>query len=159
SASLDARLVKWAWREPRNRDRTALEGPGVSVALAFSPDGQILTSAVGATIWMWDVGDGVPRKRTVRKSTTDLKALLFAGASKQLASAGADGNVQLWKLGWLGVRPGPAFSGHRGPVSCLTFSSDGQILASAGIDHTVRIWDGTGADVRVQSILQGTKGI
>jgi serine/threonine-protein kinase len=159
-ASLDAQLVKWAWREPKNRDRTALECPGFTVALAFSPDGQLLTSAVGATVWMWDVGDGLPRKRTVLKNQSgDVKAIQFTRDGKQLASGDASGIVQLWKLGWLGIRPGPALAGHRGPISCLSFSADGSLLASAGIDHTIRIWDGSGAVEYEKAVLQGTKGI
>jgi serine/threonine protein kinase len=160
SASLDARLVKWSWREPRGRDHLALEGPGFSDGVAFTADGQILVSAVGSTIWMWDVGDGLPRKRTVLKNQTgDVKSLVFTRDGKQLASGDANGVVQLWKLGWLGIRPGTSLEGHRGSISSLAYSPDGQFLASASLDHTIRIWDGTGGVTKPKAILQGLKGI
>jgi serine/threonine-protein kinase len=160
SASLNARMWKWSWRESCDRDRIAIDGPSFSDSLVFSADGQHLASAVGAAIWMWSVGDATPRKRTaLRTNGSDVKALQFSPDNKQLASGDTAGVVQLWKLGWLGCRAGQAFSGHRGNVSALAFSIDNQYLASAGVDRTVRIWDATGADTRSLGVLRGIKGI
>ena len=33
------------------------------------------------------------------------------------------------------------FTGHRGPVSCVRFSSSGDLLASGGSDGSVVVWD------------------
>jgi WD40 repeat protein len=160
SASLNANMWKWSWRDSVDRCRVAIEGPSFSDALAFSPDGQNLVSGVGATIWMWSAADGAPRKRVIVKNQTgDVKALRFSPDSKTLASGDTGGTVQLWKLGWLGCRPETTLSGHRGSVSALAFSADSQLIASAGVDHSVCIWDGTGKETRAKAVLQGFKGI
>jgi WD40 repeat protein len=160
SASLNACMWKWSWRDSTDRDRYPLEGPSFSDALAFSPDGQNLVSGVGVAIWMWNMADGVPRKRmTIKNQTGDVKALVFSPDNKLLVSGDTGGTVQFWKIGWLGFRPGTALSGHRGSLSALTISANGQFLASAGLDHTIRIWDGAGNITRAQAVLQGVKGV
>ncbi len=159
SASINARMWRWNFRESVDRDRTPLEGPSFSDALTFSPDGQNLASAVGSSIWLWNCADVPPRKRTVMKNQTgDVKSLVFTPDNKHLISGDSGGMIQYWKLGWLGTRPGNTLAAHRAGISCLAFSRDGLLLASAGADRTVRIWDGNGAGPKEQSVLRGLKG-
>jgi eukaryotic-like serine/threonine-protein kinase len=160
SASLDARMWKWNWRESRDRDHIPLEGPSFSDALAFSADGQNLVSAVGTEIVLWSVGEGAPRKRSgMHNQNGDIKSLQFSPDSKQLASGDTAGVVQIWKLGWRGGRAGQAFAGHRSNVISLSFSQDNQFLASASLDQTVRIWDASGNNKRSVATLKGIKGV
>jgi hypothetical protein len=149
SGSIDARMIRWSWRESLNRDRCAFDGPGFSDALAFS--------AVGSSIWLWSTADNPPRKRIVLKNhIADVKAVRFAADGRILASGDADGVLHLWKTGWLGMRPIATHRGHRGGVSALAFSSDSNLLAAAGLDHTIRIWDGAGADSAEKASFRGT---
>jgi hypothetical protein len=61
-----------------------------------------------------------------------------------LTSANFPNRATSWDVtpGRVGARK-PIFTlnGHRGDVSCLSFSPDGSRLASGSNDHTVRIWD------------------
>jgi WD40 repeat protein len=153
-------MWKWNWRESRDRDHTALDGPSFSDALVFSADGENLVSAVGSDILLWSLTETPPRKRTpLRNPTGEVKALQFSPDSKQLASGDNAGIVQLWKLGgWRGARAGQTFTGHRGNISCVVFSSDNQYLASASLDQNVRIWDVSGNNKHALASLKGIKG-
>jgi WD40 repeat protein len=56
-----------------------------------------------------------------------------------VASAGADGVVQLWRASDH-ARLGAPFIGHKGPVNDVEFSPKRDTLATAGADGTVRFW-------------------
>jgi serine/threonine-protein kinase len=161
SASLDARMWQWRFRENIDRERVPFEGaPSYSDALAFSPDGALLASAVGPSLWLWVMNEGVPRKRTILKNDTgEIKAILFSRDNKMLVSGDEQGDLQFWKMGWLGVRPGSVLQGHHGGVTTLAYSTDGQLLASAGQDRTVLIWDGSGNVPKAKCVLKDLLGI
>jgi hypothetical protein len=115
------------------------------LAVAFSPDGQLLASAGDdEVIKLWDPADG-SMLQELRGHTDSVYALAF-GADGRLASAGHDGTVFLWD-----VKSGQVLhklQGHWGVVRALAFSPDGATLASAGWDGGVRLWDAATGDAR-----------
>ncbi|WP_421656040.1 TIR domain-containing protein [Leptothermofonsia sp. ETS-13] len=80
----------------------------------------------------------VLRRAKVRfSSPAELMSVRFSPNGQTLATAGADGSVNLWQLNGALVK---AFPGHAGFVIGVRFSPDGKSLISAGFDNTIRLW-------------------
>ena len=61
-------------------------------------------------------------------------------AARRLATAGADGRIQLWDMA-AKQETAPAMTAGAAPVYALAFSPDGRTLATAGADGNTRLWD------------------
>ncbi len=66
----------------------------------------------------------------------------FSPDGEQIATAGVDGTVKLWKRDGTPIK---TLVGHKTIVRTVKFSPDGKILASAGDDKMIKLWkrDGT----------------
>src|SRR5690606_38409794 len=70
---------------------------------------------------------------------------------RQVATAGQDGAVRLWRIGTRGAANGggtesieaiePPLAGHAGGVNAIAFDAEGARIVSGGDDGTVRVWD------------------
>ena len=107
------------------------------LAIAFSPDGQILASAANKTIKLW-VAKGTEIATLIGHNLA-VNALAFSPDGQTLASAGEDKTIKLWNLGDRAEIA--SFSAHNLAINALAFSPDGQTLASAGDDKTIRLWN------------------
>jgi WD40 repeat protein len=67
-------------------------------------------------------------------------SVAFSPDGHRIASAGADGTVQLWDTNTR-QQIGTPMTGHQGPVYSVAFAPDGRRITSAGHDRTVRLWD------------------
>jgi WD40 repeat protein len=108
------------------------------VALAFSPDGQMLASADhDRTVRLWNLATG-QEDACLRGHTDSIWTLAFAPDGKTLATCSRDGTVKLWNLT---VRTEAAtLNGHQGQVCAVAFAPDGDLLATAGTDGKIRLW-------------------
>jgi serine/threonine protein kinase len=96
----------------------------------ISPDGS------GVAI-LDDLREG--NHHNLRGLDTTVLALAYDAHNWTLATAGRDGTVGLWQVGYPYQATG-VLRGHTGAVTGVSFSSDGARLASCGDDGTVRIW-------------------
>jgi WD40 repeat protein len=141
-------VILWDVTDPAHPVRTAMAReddrgwrvltPTVN-AVAFSPDGQLLATANGATItnqygdssdgWvaLWDISDP---SRPVRSATArtakrglgagvgQVHAVMFSPDGRSLVSGNGDHAVTLWDVTDPShPAPAPALTGHHGPVS------------------------------------------
>jgi WD40 repeat protein len=145
-------------RQLKGRDRGRQNGWGQPVgpltALAFTPDGRHLLTALPDGLVMWDLATG-KRERFYESysrgmwgagrggftvTSVDLrKAVSFSADGQTFVLPGSDGPVSLWEVNSLEDRG--RLEGSENAVLAARFAPDGKTLVSASIDGAVRIWD------------------
>jgi WD40 repeat protein len=135
------------WEAETGRLRTTLAGhPRKSAdkmpflhALAFSPDGATLASAVlfDPEVKLWDVATGHLRA-ILRTRNSISNSLAFSPDGRVLATTGFHA-LHLWDVATGRERPGGPSLG--GPFSAATFSPDGTWLVLGGINGEVSLWE------------------
>ncbi|MEN9565805.1 MAG: hypothetical protein RLZZ69_1001 [Cyanobacteriota bacterium] len=129
---------KTLWNLVAATERSQFPGHSSPVlALAFSPDGQILASAAqDKTIKLWDRATQTEIATFIgHKFATN--ALVFSADGK-MASGGEDQTIKLWQV--ITQAEIATFSAHDSAINALSFTPDGQILASGGEDQTIKLW-------------------
>ena len=163
--SRDGTVSLWDTSTGKRRQSLTKQEYWIS-ALTFSPDGEILATASGGTIQLWDVRSGqlmnILRSQTNenenmahhfrhQKSITNL---IFNHDGTILVSQSEDNNVWLWNI--RAAKQKKLLSGLGQSVDNLSFNSDGSTLASSGYDYTINLWDfRTG---KKKKILKGHSG-
>lgn len=138
SASTDATVRLWTIQPPSPLADLGIQGVSVSPTAA---NPYLLATADfegQVTLWKYLPGDEPIPIRTLSGHQGAVEAVAFDPAGTQLASAGSDGQIILWRVAD-GTRLATAApAGDR--VTSVAFSPDGQQLASGSADHTVRLW-------------------
>ncbi|MEU2172340.1 hypothetical protein ACH47V_32895 [Micromonospora chersina] len=144
------------WDPARDTLVATLTGhTGLAAALAFSADGSRLAS-IGldgekGSIIVWDTGTWQPLIRlaednmSIGMSLSPDGTMLAVGLATEPGPAGVAGAAKpTGGIALHDLRTGARtlLSGHRSPVTSLSFSSDGTLLASATDGHErSRVWD------------------
>ncbi len=117
----------------------------------ISPSGQLVaTGNFGGSVVLFDVPN-LAKMKTLRGHTSKISGLSwFPGStlpasgvspdSVNLASGGAEGQINLWSLSEQDT-PLSSLSGHSGRVARVEFHPSGKYLASASDDTSWRLWD------------------
>jgi len=119
--------------------------PDHCVALAWSPDGQLLAAAaVSGPVVVFETAKGKPRFELPGHGF-GTSALDWQPGGALLASAGQDGTAKLWDTS-TGALVSTLASGA-GWVERVAWSADGAVLATAA-GKKVRLWDAAGRQIR-----------
>jgi WD40 repeat protein len=103
-------------------------------AVAFSPDGTRVATAVGLDVLTWDAQTGKPLA-TLSGHTGDVVSIAYDG--QRIATGGDDGTARVWD-----AATGESLltlGGHS--VWQVAFTPDGDRLLTGGADGTARLWD------------------
>lgn len=135
SGSFDTSAIRWSLA--RNVAEQVLRFHDAAVnAVAFLPDGRIVTAGADGKIAIWTAGKTAP-DRTLEGHTAPIAAIAVSPDGKTLASASWDRTVRLWPLDGAAPR---VLEGHTQNVNGVAFTADGKAVVSAGYDATLRIW-------------------
>jgi WD40 repeat protein len=139
------------WEVASGREVARMVHGSDVVAVAFSPDGKLLSSgSLDRTARLWDVAS---RREVARmEHPGPVSAIAFSPDGKYLATASSDQTARVWEVTTgrevVGVR-------HEPDVSTIVFSPDGKYLATASggmadviarltkapAETTARVWD------------------
>jgi DNA-binding beta-propeller fold protein YncE len=144
----------------RVRDLT-LHGPNVSdyLAVAFSPDGQLLAAGDSGTrsTEVWNVDTGRLIANFTDQGGWGATAVAFSPDGKLLAIADAGGSAYLWDVAT--GRHTATFTDPGGGLGGVAFSPDGTLLAVGEGNWHAAVWDiATGRlalNLRVASGIEG----
>ena len=129
----------WTFWTKNGEKRNGLKHEGVSLSVAFSPDGKTLASGGwDKTVRLWDVATGT-EKKILRGHLDSIHSVAFSPDGKTLASGGWDKTVRLWDVA-TGTEK-KILRGHLDSIYSVAFSPDGKTLASGSSDGTVGLWD------------------
>ncbi|WP_199299220.1 NB-ARC domain-containing protein [Trichocoleus desertorum] len=114
------------------------ETTGSILALAFSPDGNLLaTGEIDGILRLWHVPTG-RQILTWKGHSSWVGSVAFSPDGTILASGNYDHTIRFWDVATkTRLR---VLEGHTSWVQHILFSPDGQFLFSASNDQTVRIW-------------------
>ena len=138
-AAGDGKKSVCLWDPATGRALRKLEGPGDVNGLAYSPDVRLLVCAGDDGVRVWDVKTFAEALPKVGKGGVSFGFVSVSPKDGLLAVALEDGTIRLREIA--AGKERRRFSGHRGSVTALSFSSDGRWLASGSADATAMLWD------------------
>ncbi len=145
SGSFDTSAIYWSLSRDVAEQVLRFHASAVN-AVAFAPNGRIITGGEDGRIAIWQPGGQSPA-RVLEGHTAPIVALSISPDGATLASASWDRTVRLWPLGGgifsgiFGFGGSPrTLEGHQQNVNGVAFTPDGKALVSVGYDLTLRIW-------------------
>lgn len=87
----------YLWNAVDSSQIAALEQPAVATALSFSPNGELLASAAGTQVLLWDLAT-LSQTDSLSGPQDAITDLAFSPDGSTLAACASDGTVRLWKV-------------------------------------------------------------
>ncbi|HTX95985.1 MAG TPA: TIR domain-containing protein [Mycobacterium sp.] len=129
--------------------------------VVYSGDGTRIVSAGDHTIHVWaaepDQSIGTPLPGLAGDGPLPA-AVSPDGSIVATRDVNNQSDIALWRIG-TGKLVRTIPTGHRGPVTALTWRPDGQAVAAAGADNTVRMWDARTGEPRGPALTGPTNVI
>ncbi len=106
-------------------------------AVAFSPTQDVIASASGFTVRLFDVRG--QELRRLSGHSASIKCIAFSRDGKRLASGSDDKSIRIWDVS--GGREVLRLGRHTAGINAVAFGADTTTLVSASKDQTIRVWD------------------
>jgi hypothetical protein len=107
-------------------------------ALAFAPDGRLVTGSGDSTARVWDLKDPTAQPLVLRGHEGSISVLAFAPDGR-LVTGSDDKTARVWDLKDPTAQP-LVLRGHEGSIEALRFAPDGRLVTGSD-DKTARVWD------------------
>ena len=111
-----------------------------AAAVAFSPDGRTLATAVDGTIRLWGTATQQEIGTPMTAGPGPAYTVAFSPDGRTLATASGDGTARLWDVATQQEIGTPMTAGPD-PLYAVAFSPDGRTLVTASGDGAARSWD------------------
>jgi len=158
SASVDKTARVWDLENAGAAIRPLERADGRCLVARFSPNGQLIASAVGNSLRLWDAATGQLVRELSAGDEGRIESVAFSPSDDRLLAVGygvpeqsgrtdisyvalwdIDAGTELTRLPGATDLPGPVVSEFWGAVAALAFSPDGKYLA-AGFGTKMRFW-------------------
>ncbi|HYH95379.1 caspase family protein [Hyalangium sp.] len=131
------------WDVPGARQLSLVRHEGAVSALAFTPDGLLISASEDKSVRVWEVATGREQVRLPHEAAVESLALSPDG--KWLVTTQLGGrSALLWNME---TGQGAAWLAHGGAVNAVSWSPEGDRLATASADGMACIWGLAGATV------------
>ncbi len=137
SAGKDGLALLWD-AQTGQQIRKFYKHPGEVRAVAFAPADDLLATASGFTVRLFNTRTGA-EVRKFSGHTASVKCLVFSADGKRLISGGDDKTIRLWDTQT--GREVQRFTRHAAGVNSLAYIGQTNRIVSASRDQTVRVWD------------------
>lgn len=127
------------WQLPAGTPLSILPGVGVVLALQFAPrDGRLALATRTGELLLWDTLASTSPKRVPGHGGKPIWAVVWSPDGTQLATAGVDQAVCVWRADTLELSH--TFHGHGAEVFALAWSPDGSTIVSGDKDGGLQAW-------------------
>ena len=134
-------------------NETLVGNAGTVKALAFRPDGELLSSVgVDGSMAIWDLGSR-PRSPLLCEGIGQIRCVAFSQQSQLLARSSPRAAVALCELVGDEARVLRELSAASSGAACVAFAPDGETLAVGQQDGKITLWDTASGQER--STLKG----
>jgi cytochrome c len=147
SGSFDTSAIRWSLAQNSAAQVMRFHESAVN-AVAFLPDGRMVTGGDDAQIAIWTAEQTKP-DIVLKGHKGPVASLAVSPNGKTVASASWDRTIRLWPVA--GGEP-RVLEGHAQNVNGVAFLPGGDALVSAGYDATLRIWPLSGGSAIVRTL-------
>jgi serine/threonine protein kinase len=136
SAGADRTVRVWDLLGGKELRRWGPVTPDIA-CLAVSADGQVVLTAQGVSVRVWDSAGRELLK--LHGHTNAVRGIALTGDGRLALTGGDDRTLRLWEV--CSGRELGRLTGHKGQVTSVALSADGRLAVSADRDQGLRLWD------------------